>query len=83
VSVNSHASAVMSTPLRTPRDCVLAKLAEQASAQTQIAANLSRKCVDGDFDRRVANHAATAALFTRLHKLVEDGLLDTPEARRG
>jgi hypothetical protein len=69
--------------LMTPLDRVLAKLAEQATAQAQIAANLSPKCVDGDYDRHVTDHRATAALFTRLHKLVEDGLLDTPEARRG
>lgn len=69
--------------LLTPRDRVLAKLAEQATAQAQIAATLDRKTTGPDFDRHVADHAATAALFTRLHQLVSDGLLDTPEARDG
>jgi len=73
----------MANLLMTPRARVLAKPAEQATAQAQIAANLSPKCVDGDYDRHVTDHRATAALFTRLHKLVSEGLLDTPEARHG
>jgi hypothetical protein len=69
--------------LMTPRARVLAKLAEQAKAQAQIAATLDRKTCGAGFEQHVADHAATAALFTRLHKLVDDGLLDSPEARYG
>lgn len=73
----------MASLLMTPRDRVLAKLAEQASAHAGIAATLDRKTCGTGFERHVADHAETAALFARLHKLVEGGLLDTPEADRG
>lgn len=73
----------MASLLMAPRARVLAKLAEQASANAQIAATLDRKTCGVGFEQHVADHAATAALFTRLHKLVEGGLLDTPEARHG
>lgn len=67
--------------LMTPRDRVLAKLAEQATAQAQIAATLERKACGPEYRRHINDHATTVALFTRLHKLVADGLLDTPEVQ--
>lgn len=73
----------MASLLMAPRERVLAKLAEQATANAQIATILDRKTCGAGFEQHVADHAATAALFTRLHKLVADGLLDTPEAGHG
>jgi hypothetical protein len=68
--------------LHTPRDRVLYKLAEQASANTEIAKTLDRKCTGPDFDAHVAVHTETAALFRRLHMLVAGGLLDEKESVR-
>lgn len=57
----------------TPAATVIAKLAEQASAQEQIA-RLHRA---GLFPQFADDHAETARLFTLLHAAcVTDGLLD-------
>ncbi len=67
-----------------PAERVTAKLAEQASAHTQIAATLTaEKKPTAEARAWATEHLETAQLFTLLHTAVTGGLLEELQAGTG